>query len=549
MTDPDRSANDALTTPVGVRTNCPQCGTSMPAFETRCSACGAHRTLGSPEEQRENLLRRMQAGIGTAYELLEMIGKGGMGVVFRARERALDREVALKVLAFDPMLVPDAFARFEREARLAARLDHPHIVPIFAVGQGSGVAFYTMRLVRGGSLDALIGRGVGVETARAIRFLREIAAALDHAHAQGVVHRDIKPANVMLGDGDHVFVADFGIARAVGGDGTALTTSGVVGSPAYMAPEQWQGAAVDGRADQYALGILAYELLSGTRPYGDAPMHELLRVHLTEELPDITAAVPGATHAMRDVLRRATAKEPAERFESATAFVAALDAATGSTAVPATVAKPSAPTRAPQAPAAVRPAPLPARRRASRILPVSLALAAIAIVALELSRRNAAAPPAPSVSSRPETVVVSAPTAPPETIRVAAPNTPPETVRVPLQPPGRPVPGGAGGRVGTLVVNAWGRARGTVVIDGTARPNVAMPLRVQLPAGRHVVALRGAVASFPESLVVNVLPGDTVRTLFVPAVGGGARGDSLRAQAAERLRRAAQRGRRGGGVP
>jgi len=511
MTEPDRGASDALTTPVGVRTTCPQCGASLPAFETRCAMCGSHRTLGSPEEQRENLLRRMQAGIGTAYELLEMVGKGGMGVVFRARERALDREVALKVLAFDPMLVPDAFARFEREARLAARLDHPHIVPIFAVGQGAGVAYYTMRLVRGGSLDALIGRGTGVETARAVRFLREIAAALDHAHAQGVVHRDIKPANVMLGDGDHVFVADFGIARALGGDGPALTTSGVVGSPAYMAPEQWQGAAVDGRADQYALGILAYELLSGKRPYGDAPMHELLRVHLTEELPDIMATLPTATPAMREALRRATAKEPTQRFESATAFVAALDAATGSSAVAATIVKP--------------PARLPTRGRTSRILPVSLAVFAITIVALELGRRRAAEPPAA-----------------------------PETVRVQPPPRVRPLPGVAGGRAGTLVVNSWGAQRGTIVIDGNARRNVAMPLRVQLPAGRHVVAFRGAVASFPESLIVNVFPGDTVRTLFVPAFGGGARGDAMRAQAAERMRRAAQRGgqfppRRGGGVP
>ena len=165
MTDPTRSSRDAVTTPVGVTTLCPQCGASVPAFETRCSACGALVTQASDDEQRDNLRRRLQAGIGDTFELLDLLGKGGMGVVFRAREKALEREVALKVLAFDPLMVPEAFARFEREAKLAARLDHPHIVPIFAVGQGQGVAYYTMRLVRGGSLEDLLAAKKRIEPA------------------------------------------------------------------------------------------------------------------------------------------------------------------------------------------------------------------------------------------------------------------------------------------------------------------------------------------------------------------------------------------------
>src|SRR5262249_17753853 len=141
----------------------------------------------SDDEQRENLRARLQKGIGDTYELVDLLGKGGMGVVFRAREKALEREVALKGLAFDPVMVPEAFARFEREAKLAARLDHPHIVPIFAVGQGQGIAYYTMRLVRGGSLEDLLTTSKKIDPPRALRILKEVAAALDHAHAQGVV--------------------------------------------------------------------------------------------------------------------------------------------------------------------------------------------------------------------------------------------------------------------------------------------------------------------------------------------------------------------------
>ena len=187
---PPNQSSDAVTTPVGVTTMCPQCGTHMPAFETQCSTCGAQLGRGSEDEQRTALRQRLQAGIGDAYELLDMLGKGGMGVVFRAREKALDREVALKVLAFDPIMAPDAFARFEREAKLAARLDHPNIVPIFAVGQGRGIAFYTMRLVRGGSLEELLAKEGKIDVPRAIGYLRDVAAALDHAHAHGLGNDD-----------------------------------------------------------------------------------------------------------------------------------------------------------------------------------------------------------------------------------------------------------------------------------------------------------------------------------------------------------------------
>ncbi|MDQ8165201.1 MAG: serine/threonine-protein kinase [Gemmatimonadota bacterium] len=325
---------------------------------TTCGACGAVITGGAMDAERMERVRiRLQQGIGDGYQLGDMLGRGGMGIVFQARELSLDRDVALKVLAFDPLLNPDAYARFEREAKLAARLDHPNIVPIFAVGQGNGIAFYTMRMVRGGSVEALVSGGQALTMSRAIAILDDVAKALDYAHAHGVVHRDIKPANVLLSDSGHAMVADFGIARAFGGTagGTSTATgTGVVGSPAYMSPEQWRGEKVDGRADQYALGVLAFELLTGSRPFKGDSMQELLRMHLQDDAPDIISVRHDLPSRLTDPIRRALSKDPNDRYASAAEFVAALN---GATVAPARLA--SASTVAASAPTVRTPMPPP----------------------------------------------------------------------------------------------------------------------------------------------------------------------------------------------
>lgn len=323
MSDQRSASCDAVTTPAGIAGVCASCGSTVAGATTTCPKCGTTLGGASPEHI-ERMRVRLQEAVGDGYRLLELLGRGGMGIVFRAKEVSLDREVALKVLALDPILAPDAYTRFEREARLAARLDHPHIVPIFAVGQRQNVAFYTMRLVRGGSLEELIASGKQLALDHVVKLLREVAAALDHAHRQGVVHRDIKPANVLLGESGHAMVADFGIAKALSTSEANMTGTGVIGSPGYMSPEQWRGAEIDGRADQYSLGIVAYELLTGQRPFESPRIQDLLRMHMQSELPPLAYARPGLPESVDAALRRALAKEPGRRFSSVTAFVDAL---------------------------------------------------------------------------------------------------------------------------------------------------------------------------------------------------------------------------------
>jgi hypothetical protein len=312
------AAQSAATTIV-----CSRCGSRLGT--SGCEQCGTSGGGGysGGDDQTDRIRAKLQASIGDGYELLDLLGRGGMGIVFRAREIALDREVALKVLALDPVLAPDAYARFEREAKLAARLDHPNIVPIFSVGSGAGIAYYTMRLIRGGSVEEMLAERRVLDLHRVIGILREVAAALDYAHARNIVHRDIKPANILMGDTGHASVADFGIARALGQPGEATGTA-IIGSPAYMSPEQWRGEELDGRADQYALAVVAFEMLAGRRPYDSPRVQDLLDMHSSGAIPDLATVRPGADPSAAAAIRRALAKHPSERFATATAFIDAL---------------------------------------------------------------------------------------------------------------------------------------------------------------------------------------------------------------------------------
>ena len=322
---PEPTVRHGATSSPTVSIACPKCGAMVGARVTECAACGAPVAAGGlAPDQGDRAMARIQAKIGERFQLLELLGRGGMGIVFRALEKALDREVAVKVLAIDPVFDPDAYSRFEREAKLAARLDHPGIVPIFTVATQDSLAYYTMRLVRGGSVDDMLEARRTFDLPQILGILRDVAGALDYAHQNGVVHRDIKPANILLSETGHACVADFGIAKALGRqDGT--TGTAVIGSPAYMSPEQWRGdTTIDGRADQYALAVVAFELITGRRPFNSQNPQELLRLHCTAEVPDILALRPGLDPSVGEAITRAMSKRSAERFGTATAFVESL---------------------------------------------------------------------------------------------------------------------------------------------------------------------------------------------------------------------------------
>jgi serine/threonine protein kinase len=256
------------------------------------------------------------------YRVIEPLGKGGMAAVYKAYEAKLDRHVALKVLPAE-FLHDDAFAaRFQREAKLIAKLEHKDIVPIYDFGIQDRVPWMAMRLVPGGTLSTRLrvqGRLTAIQT---VEVLQGVAEALDHAHALGVIHRDLKPQNVLLDERGRVYLADFGIAKMVEGS-TVLTRAGfIVGTPQYMAPEQALAQSLDATADIYALGVIAYELLTGRVPFeADTPLAVLMK-HVRDPVPvDPLQPFP---EALRDVLVRAMAKAPSERWESAGAFVRAL---------------------------------------------------------------------------------------------------------------------------------------------------------------------------------------------------------------------------------
>jgi serine/threonine-protein kinase len=258
------------------------------------------------------------------YRIVGPLGRGGMAAVYRAHDPVLEREVALKVLPPEFLHDPAFAERFRQEARVAARLEHPNVVPVHAFGIDEGRPWMAMRLLDGGSLSARLDGGPLPPT-QAAAVLRDVAAALDYAHARGVVHRDVKPANVLLDSAGRAYLADFGIARLVEGSSVATATGMLQGTPSYMAPEQALGEKVGPAADVYALGVMAFECLTGRVPYtGTTPVAVLMK-HVHEPVP---APLPGELPPpLGDTLRRALAKRPHERWPTPGAFAAALEQA------------------------------------------------------------------------------------------------------------------------------------------------------------------------------------------------------------------------------
>ncbi len=282
------------------------------------------------------------------YRIVEQIGRGGMAVVYRARDIRLDRWVALKILA--PDLARDQVfrQRFIRESRAAAAVDHPNIIPIFEAGEADGVLFIAMRYVGGQDVRSLLDRVGALPAARAAGIVTQVASALDAAHACGLVHRDVKPANMLLDDraessaADHVYLSDFGVSKQSEATSNLTRTGQLVGTLDYLAPEQVEGRPVDGRTDLYSLACAAFEMLSGTPPFKRDQGLAVLWAQLSAKPPALTSRRPDLPAAVNQVIARALAKAPGDRYDTCLGFASSLQAAFGLRAGADASARPAA---------------------------------------------------------------------------------------------------------------------------------------------------------------------------------------------------------------
>ncbi len=305
---------------------CSRCGTEVQQTTTFCPTCGLDQRAAAPvaslnalEVNEREMTREALAG---EYELIEELGRGGMAIVYRAREVQLEREVAVKVLPFSLGFDADFVERFLREARTAARLEHPNIIPVYRVGRSGRVTYFAMKYLRGGSLSRVIGERKRLEPAELRKLMMDVGSALGHAHRADVVHRDVKPDNIMFDEHGVCVVTDFGIARAV--SKSRLTGTGMaIGTPHYMSPEQARAQSIDGRSDLYSLGIVAYQALTGELPYDGEDSFAIGYKHIMEPIPVPLLDTPDERR-LFEVIKRLMAKDPHDRYQTADELVTAL---------------------------------------------------------------------------------------------------------------------------------------------------------------------------------------------------------------------------------
>src|SRR5262245_36462477 len=304
---------------------CRKCGAIVPpdSPEESCGACVLELALG-PDEPNwggdPNRPSAMSMDFGD-YELLEQIGRGGQGVVFRARQKSLNRTVALKVISLGQWASKAHLKRFRREAEAAAGLDHPAIVPIYEVGERDGSCYFSMKFVEGGQLDEVVRRSP-MSIRQAVELIAKVARTVHYAHEHGILHRDIKPGNILLDEKGEPHLTDFGLARLIESESTVTRTMEVLGTPSYMAPEQAVGnnGAVNNTTDVYGLGAVLYQLLTGHPPFAGGTTYETIKLVLDTEPRQLRLLNPKIDRDLSTICLKCLEKDPKRRYSSALAL-------------------------------------------------------------------------------------------------------------------------------------------------------------------------------------------------------------------------------------
>jgi serine/threonine protein kinase len=310
---------------------CPRCANEVVTGAKFCLECGA--SLADPGadtmymDQDESLivLRSLQRILAGEFAVEREIGRGAMAIVYKATETELNRTVALKVLPPSAPVSRSVAERFKREARLAASLDHPNIIPVYRVGQAGSTHFIAMKYVDGRGLDEILESQGPLPIPVVLHVLRSALAALSYAHRQGIVHRDVKGANIMVDRDGRVMVTDFGIARAME-DASLTATGSVVGTPFYMSPEQCAAKRIGPQSDQYSLGVVAFQMLTGFVPFNAETLPGIMHHHFYTPVPDLAASRHGVPAALMTIINRALSKKADHRYPTTEAMLEALEA-------------------------------------------------------------------------------------------------------------------------------------------------------------------------------------------------------------------------------
>src|SRR6478752_2948614 len=306
---------------------CSRCGSEITGKSRFCPSCGLDLLATTPvaaiASGQITDFDMVREALASEYEILEELGRGGMALVYRAKDRQLEREVAVKVLPFSLAFDAEFVERFQREARTSAQLEHPNIIPIYRVGRSGRVIYFVMKFLRGGSLSTVLQERKKLTPPEIRRLLLEAGSALGYAAQRGIVHRDIKPDNIMFDEFGQCLLTDFGIAKAASGQ--KLTGTGMsIGTPHYMSPEQARAQPIDGRSDLYSLGIVAYQCLVGQVPYDGDDSFSIGYKHIMEPIPE-PELNSADERQLFEVIKRMIAKDPTERFQSSDELVGALE--------------------------------------------------------------------------------------------------------------------------------------------------------------------------------------------------------------------------------